>query len=515
MINDQGRLIRVVTGPKPFSLAIKAVNPKPSLAKHEILAWRAQEKIRQDAAAYVKSHQFGLWMNEMEEQSGRKWLNNSIRKRVDADMQSYLAGAEERKERLRDLLKDEEKGYIAEMEALHETTEDRQNKMRARAKFLREQREEVNRKLVAEKREQQFRETCEEVRTQWSKKHLMEVCEDRLAQLALKEELKKQKAMEEATFATLWEQDRLAKEKREEAEARKRSGKDNGLLTMLNTQRAVAEAQREEERRLKAEEAKLMEEERELMKMENERAELERQQKLRENRDMLLDSIKEKMRRFNEAKQEELALDMKILDHALQEAQEDTEGQRQRKKEILQEQQRYRAYLAQQKEEERRQEKEMDKLRAEELEKMWVRRAENERAMKEARKRLLKEVLDTRRLQIEEKRQRNSMEQEALSRDRELLNAAIQEYNCQEEGKYARGLQQAKEYREDLRAQMEHQKQAQNQQKEEEAREQAAALEAEAVFQQKVADVLSRPYMKLINIHPLRRQLASNSQLLS
>lgn len=67
------------------------------------------------------------------------------------------------------------------------------------------------------------------------------------------------------------------------------------------------------------------------MKMENERAELERQQKLRECRDMLLDSIKEKMRRLNEAKQEELALDMKILDHALQEAQEDTEGQRQRK----------------------------------------------------------------------------------------------------------------------------------------------------------------------------------------
>lgn len=79
-----------------------------------------------------------------------------------------------------------------------------------------------------------------------------------MAQLALKEELKKQKAMEEATFAALWEQDRLAKEKREEAEARKRSGRDNGLRTMLNTQRAVAEAQREEERRLKAEEAKLM-----------------------------------------------------------------------------------------------------------------------------------------------------------------------------------------------------------------------------------------------------------------
>lgn len=78
-----------------------------------------------------------------------------------------------------------------------------------------------------------------------------------------------------------------------------------------------------------------------------------------------------------------------------------------------------------------------------------------------------------------------------------------------------RRLRQAKDYREDLRAQMDHLKQAQNQRKEEEAREYAAALEAERVFQQKMADVLSRPYMKLINLHPLRRQLASNSEMLS
>ncbi|XP_066474118.1 cilia- and flagella-associated protein 53 [Tiliqua scincoides] len=512
MINDQGRLIREVTGPKPHSLAIKATYPKPSAAKKEILAWRAQDKIRRDAALYVKSHTLGRWMNEMEQRSDRRQLDRFVKRKVDAEMQAYLAEEEERKERLRDLLEAEEKGYIAEMESLHETTEDRQNKMRVRAKLLRKQREEASQKLVAEKREQQFRQTCEQLRTQWSKKHLMEVCEDRLAQLALKEELKKQKAREEATFAALWEEDRLAKEKREDAEAQQRLRRNKDTLAMLNTQRAVAEAQREEERRLKAEEAKLMEEERELMKLENERAELERQQKLRECRDTLLDSIKEKMRRLNEAKQEELALDMKILDHALQEALEDTEGQRQRKKEILQEQQRYRAYLAQQKEEEKRQEKEVDKLRKEEIEKMWARRSENERAMKEARSRLLKEVLDTRRLQIEEKLQRNALEQEALLRDRELLNAAIQEYNRLEEEKYARRLRQTKEYREDLQAQIDHLKQARNMEKEEEAREYAAALEAERLFQQKMADVLSRPYMKLINLHPLRRQLACDSQ---
>lgn len=76
----------------------------------------------------------------------------------------------------------------------------------------------------------------------------------------------------------------------------------------------------------------------------------------------------------------------------------------------------------------------------------------------------------------------------------------------------ARRLRQEKEYREDLQAQMEHIKRARKLEKEEERREYESALEAERLLQAKIADVLSRPYMKLIDLHPLRRQLASSSQ---
>lgn len=72
-------------------------------------------------------------------------------------------------------------------------------------------------------------------------------------------------------------------------------------------------------------------------------------------------------------------------------------------KELLKEQQIYRAYLAEQLEEDKRQEKEMEKLREEETAKMWAKRAEKDRAAKQARECLLQEVMDTRRLQIEEK----------------------------------------------------------------------------------------------------------------
>ncbi|XP_061463405.1 cilia- and flagella-associated protein 53 [Rhineura floridana] len=511
MANEWSRVVREVKGPKPYSFAIRAKFPKPNVVGKQILLWREQEKNRREAAMYAKAHLIGRQIIEREDLNERKRFHRVVQKRVDAEMQTYLAGEEERKERLRDLLEAEEKGYIAEMESQEETMEDRRTNMRVRAKLLRDQREEARRKLVSEKREQQFRETCEEVRTLWSKKHLMEVCEDRLAQLALKEELKKQKAREEAAFVALWEEDRLAKEKRAAEEDRKRSGWNNHLANMLNAQKAVVEAQREEARRLKEEEAKLMEEERQLMKLDNERAEMERQRKLRECRDTLLDSMKEKRRRLNEAKQGELALDMKILDHIMQESLEDTEGQRKRKKELLKEQQMYKAYLAQRMEEEKRQEKELDKLREEETARMWAKRAAKEKTMKEARDSLLREVMDTRRLQLEEKLQRNAQEQEALIQDRELLNAAILEYNRLEEERYARRIRQAKEYREELHAQMDYVKQARDFEKDEERREYAVALEAERLYQQKIADVLSRPYMRLKDLHPLRRQLASSS----
>uniref|UniRef100_A0A8D2Q358 Trichohyalin-plectin-homology domain-containing protein n=1 Tax=Varanus komodoensis TaxID=61221 RepID=A0A8D2Q358_VARKO len=339
-----------------------------------------------------------------------------------------------------------------EMESQEETMEDRRITMRARVKQLREQREEARRKLVAEKREQQFRESCEEARTQWSKKHLLEVCEDRLAQLALKEDLKKQKAEEEATFAALWEEDRLAKEKRTAEEARRRSSRDENMINMLNAQRAVAEAQKEEARRLKEEEAKLM----------------VWQVRLCSGKEVFVSVLIFVLPLFCN-----LPLVFCIL-----------------QKELLKEQQIYQAYLAQQMEEDKRLEKEMDKLRAEEAAKMWAKRAAKEKALKEARDRLLTEVLDTRRLQIEEK----------------LLFLVV--LRCiPSYGVSCRRLVELKEYREVLSAQIDHLKQAREAAKEEERRDYELALEAERLYQQKMADILSRPYMRLKDLHPLRRQL--------
>ena len=63
----------------------------------------------------------------------------------------------------------------------------------------------------------------------------------------------------------------------------------------------------------------------------------------------------------------------------------------------------YREYLAKQRKEEEEREKELDVLIQAEVEKQWARRLEQWRQEKAARKKLMQDVLDTRKQQIKEK----------------------------------------------------------------------------------------------------------------
>ncbi|EMP40114.1 Coiled-coil domain-containing protein 11, partial [Chelonia mydas] len=412
----------------------RAKFPKPDTFQCFVLECRRKEKERLEYLAFTKVHNRGLQVSQWENHNERRRLHSIVQKKVDQTMQEYLAGTEDRRERLRALLEAEEKSYFTEMESMEETMLEREAKMRERAKVLREKREEERQKLVALKREQQF------------------------SGLAVDRE---------CTYKT-------------------------GIYTCKISNYVCK-----------------WEEERKLFKLENERIQMEKLQKQKEQRDVLINSARAKMKRLNREKQEELALDMKILERVFHESQEDTEGIKQRKQELLKEQQMYREYLAQQLEEEKRREKEMDKLLEEEMEKSWAKKAEQMRLEKEARKRLMKDVLDTRRLQIEEKLERNAKHQEELAQDKELLVEAIKELNSIEEEKYLRRMQEAKEYREQLQAQITYQQQAHIAEEEEKQREYESGLVAERVYQEKMKDILSRPYMKLSEIHPLRRKLSN------
>ncbi|XP_064294300.1 cilia- and flagella-associated protein 53 isoform X1 [Phalacrocorax carbo] len=529
---------REVTGPVPHSLALRAKPSKEQTCENLVLARRQKEKELLEYADSLKLYNHYRKVYEWQQRKEQKWLHSAVQRRMDDTMQEYLARTNERRERLRELLEAEESRYFAEMESLEETVLEKQEKMRERAKLLREKREKERQQLVAEKREQQFREQCEELRVQQMKKRQKELCEDWLAQLALKEELKKQQKKEEQMFAELWKEDRLAKEKQEAVEMQKSAEQNREILNVLSAQVAVLGARREEAKRLKDEEARLLswsrtfstdtgqiihaetggthgsvsEEQQQLLKLENEQLHMEKLQKQKECRDTLLSAAQDKKNRLNEEKQGELALEMKILEKSLQEPQEDTAEKTKRKQELFKEQQTYLAHLAQQREEEKQREKEVDKLLEEEMAKVWARKAEQMRLEKEARKQLLKDVLDTRQLQMEEKLQRNAKEQEELAQEGKLLAEAITELKHIEEEKHARKVKEAKEYQEQLRAQIAYRQQTRDAEEEEKHREYESGLAAERAYQERVQDILSRPCEKLGKTHPLRRKLMSNSQ---
>ncbi|KAM9329687.1 cilia- and flagella-associated protein 53 [Gastrophryne carolinensis] len=501
---------REVTGPTPHSVAVKAKFPSSRPHDYITLERRRKDELREDMVAFTKENHFKNMKSKWERITDHKLLHNMVVTKVNETMKGYQRQIEERRDRLKALLESEELKYIQEMESMEETTLERQAKMRERARSLREKREKERLALVEEKREQQFREQCEELRALRSRVHQNEVCTERRAQLALKEELERQRKEEENLFAELWERDRLAKVENEEKKTQRQMELNRETLDVLQAQRAASEAQRQEEKRLKDEEARLLAEQRQLMKMEDERALQEKQRKQSQVRSMLDHSIRLKMKRLNREQQEELALDMKIMEQILQDTHDDTEEKRHKKLELQKEQQIYRQYLAEQLDEEKRQEREMDKLIEAELEKSWAKRAEQLRLEKEARNRLMRDVLDTRRLQIKEKLERNAREQEELAQDKELLEKAVEEHKELEMARTNRKLKTAQQYQQHLVSQVMYQQQIREVQREEERREYQAGLQAEQSYQRKLQDILSRPYVLQEHIHPLRRSRISS-----
>ena len=103
-----------------------------------------------------------------------------------------------------------------------------------------------------------FRERCQELRAELFCIHQKAVCEERKAQIAFNEELKRQKVVEEQMFSKLWEEDRLAKERREAKEERRQKELVENTRLGLNAQVTSIQAQRQAAQRLKEEEALLV-----------------------------------------------------------------------------------------------------------------------------------------------------------------------------------------------------------------------------------------------------------------
>ena len=98
----------------------------------------------------------------------------------------------------------------------------------------------------------------------------------------------------------------------------------------------------------------------------------------------------------------------------------------------------------------------------------------------------------------------NAKAQEELAKEREEMQAAVEEHKRLEEEKQAGILHANKSYEQDLLAQKEYDGRQQERVKDEEYREYLEGLETEAQYQAKLKEALARPVID--KAHPLRRK---------
>uniref|UniRef100_A0A8C3X6S6 Cilia- and flagella-associated protein 53 n=1 Tax=Catagonus wagneri TaxID=51154 RepID=A0A8C3X6S6_9CETA len=504
-----GIVQREVKGPTPKVVIVRAKPPKGQGAEQHLERIRCGHQKHHVILASIKSNERDRLKAEWDQHSDRKFVESLVKARIKDAMQGFIINTEERRNKLRELLASEENEYFTEMRLKEETIEEKKDRMRDKTRLLRDKKEKERQDFVAEKLDQQFRECCEELRVELSCIHQKAVCEERKAQIAFNEELKRQKLVEEQMFSKLWEEDRLAKEKREAEEARRQKELAENTRLGLNAQITSIQAQRQAARQLKEEEARLVESNKAQVKLENEQDKLKKQKTKQEIRAALQKALQEKMENIQQEYREEQDLNMKLTQKALQNLQEEADKKKQKREDMIKEQKIYHQYLAQRREEEKAQEKELDRILEKEKEKKFAEKDKELRLQKEARKQLVNEVMCTRTLQVQEKLQRKAKEQEERAMEQERINEGLKELNCEEQKNFARRSTLAQEYRKQLQMQICSQQQAREAEKEAERREIEAGIAAEKNFQDKIEEILSTHQVLPRNIHPMRRACPS------
>ncbi|XP_014702075.1 cilia- and flagella-associated protein 53 [Equus asinus] len=500
-----GIVQREVKGPTPKVVIVRAKPPKGQGAEQRLERLQRTHQKHHAFLASIKSKERDRLKVEWEQHNDRKFVDSLVKARMKDAMQGFIINTEERRNKLRELLASEENEYFTEMQLKEETMEEKKDKMRDKTRLLKDKKEKERQDFVAEKLDQQFRERCEELRVELSCIHEKKVCEERKAQVAFNEELKRQKLVEEQMFSKLWEEDRLAKEKREAEEARRQKELVENTRLGLNAQITSIKAQRQAEQRLKEEEARLVEKDKAQVKLENEQDKLKTQKTKREIKTALQKALQEKIEKIQQGYREEQDLDMKLVQMALQDLQEEADKKKQKREEMVREQKIYRQYLAQRREEDKAQEKELNRILEEEEKKKLAEKDKELRLEKEARKQLVNEVMCTRKLQVQEKLQRKAKEQEERAMEQERINEGLKELNREEKENFARRSSLVQEYRRQLQMQMSYQQQAREAEREEERREFEAGVAANKLCQDKIQEVLSVHHVLPRNIHPMRR----------
>lgn len=507
--NQTNPLIIDVTGYTPYSAArlrraqeSKSADSKTRQRDAAIRDYWIRRNYLEDVENYVVRHHKDLFRSRWECATDKKGLYSRIKWEMNKVYEKRKQELEQRRNRLSDMLREEEQMYLKEISMPPETLEGRKQKLESRYEHLRNEKEKERRAIAEEKKEQQFRLNCDELRCRVSKKTRDQIYVEGQELGQVKDHLVKEKDKEEEMYAKLWIKDSQAKEERENDEKCQTTARNMEYKNYIQEQIEEGELKKLKDAEVKEEEAKLLVEQRRLMDLEKDWIAAQKKKKQERFKKGLDKCLRNKLKRQTKEVQEDLMLDLYFLKQIAGTELDDRIKERQKQKALWKEQQQYLKYLSDRIKEEAEFERKLDQMYQEELDKMWEQREQEWAEDKKRQEELNKQMLQLRYEQIQQKLEHSRQVQKLRSLYGEEVQKQAERDRLEDAEKRKQIREKNCQYQKELIQQIKEKKEEASRKALEKKREYETCKKEEEEFEKRLSNILADP--ELHNLHPYR-----------
>ncbi|XP_058493098.1 trichoplein keratin filament-binding protein isoform X2 [Solea solea] len=338
------------------------------------------------------------------------------------------ARLEERRNRLRAMLQEEQQQLEAELRGVVPDNRTLERQLVQKTDELRTAREERRKKLAQELLKEHWKKNNSELREVESTLHQDHVVGQWQEQISEKKQQEEAEQEEKRHFENEYERTRREALERMKQTEEKRKAEERTRAQELCKQMEELNLREREAARLKKEQEDLLLQQWELEKIEEERMKVEERQQKSEMGKFLIRQYRTQLKRRAQQVQEELEADRKILAALVEGEEEDRWLETARRERAVADAAWMKQVIEEQLQLEREREAEFDILHREEAQQVWEKREALWEKERKARERLMHEVLAGRQQQLEQKMQKNHEAQaESLRRREELIQELEQE----------------------------------------------------------------------------------------
>ncbi|KXZ56726.1 hypothetical protein GPECTOR_1g654 [Gonium pectorale] len=373
-----------------------------------------------------KAEQKMVAVADFETRTTKKIVSSLVQQRYDALKARQEADLNARRKRLAEKLEYEDVALREELLASKKTPEQRRAELAARARALAERREAERQQLAATLYEKAFIQSCDVLRGENSKRILYRTIEERNAQIEQRMAARIMEEEEKRMWHDMSEVERLKMEQRYVDDKKRERERREETLRVLDEQVRQINARREEQARMRRQEIAELNATWQRMAAEADAAEAAERENMRKLAEELLEYNRIKQMKISEAERAERELDLKILQDALYREAADEAAELAYRERRREEMRRYREELALMMDKEREETAERDALILKAQLEQEAKRDAEIAARELARRQLMAQVDDIRRLQIQEKLARRLAlaEEKAFERAKMLEDVA-------------------------------------------------------------------------------------------